>query len=263
MCLFIEDNIAIAFDVILVIKIASAGFTMFYFLNRNQEPKWTNLIFSTCYALSTYIMIYGFNIMWLDSVILLPIVIAGLDDLIRCKKPILYTIILSIILITNYYMGFMVCMFSFIYFIYKLIIEDPKSSKEFFKIIKMFIIFSVISVLIACIILIPAYIGISGGRASFGLSDFRFDTNFKIKDILDKFLPFSFEMRDIGNIGLPPIFCGSIINILVICFFLNKKIKLREKIATIGVFLIFFLSFYIVKFNLVWTLRKCSSILVI
>lgn len=263
MCLFSEDNIAIAFDVILVIKIASAGFTMFYFLNRKQEPKWTNLIFSTCYALSTYIMIYGFNIMWLDSVILLPIMIAGLDDLIRCKRPILYTIILSIILITNYYMGFMVCIFSFIYFIYKLIIEDPKPSKEFFKIIKMFIIFSVISVLIACIILIPAYIGISGGRASFGLSDFRFDTNFKIKDILDKFLPFSFEMRDIGNIGLPPIFCGSIINILVICFFLNKKIKLREKIATIGVFLIFFLSFYIVKFNLVWTLRKCSSILVI
>lgn len=73
-----------------MLKIASAGLTMFYGLNRKKNVKWTNLIFSTCYALSTYIMIYGFNVMWLDSVILLPILIAGIDDLVKYKKAKLY-----------------------------------------------------------------------------------------------------------------------------------------------------------------------------
>lgn len=87
---FSKENMPVAFNLILMLKIASSSLTMFYYLNRKKEAKWTNLIFSTCYALSTYIMIYGFNVMWLDAVILLPVMIAGLDDLIKYKKAKLY-----------------------------------------------------------------------------------------------------------------------------------------------------------------------------
>ncbi len=87
---FSKDNMPIAYNLILMLKIASCGITMFYYLNKNKEIKWTNLIFSTCYALSNYIMIYGFNVMWLDGVILLPIMIAGLDDLVKYKNVKLY-----------------------------------------------------------------------------------------------------------------------------------------------------------------------------
>ena len=160
-------------------------------------------------------------------------------------------------------MGFMVCIFSGIYFVYKLIIEDVKPFKEAIDRIRLFIIFSIIAVLISGIILVPAYIGIQKGRASYALQDAGFDTNFKLEEIPYKFLPLSFQMKDIGNTGLPPIFCGSVINILVICFFFNKKIKLKEKISAIAIFAIFFLSFFMQKINLLWTLRKSSSILAI
>lgn len=87
---FKKEYMPVAFNLIFMLKTASSGLTMFYYLNRKKNVKWTNLIFSTCYALSTYIMIYGFNVMWLDGVILLPILISGIDDLVKYKKAKLY-----------------------------------------------------------------------------------------------------------------------------------------------------------------------------
>ena len=45
-----------------------------YYLNRKKKADFRNLIFSVSYALCSYVITYGFNIMWLDSVILLPLV---------------------------------------------------------------------------------------------------------------------------------------------------------------------------------------------
>lgn len=81
-------------------------------------------------------------------------------------------------------MGFMVCIFSCIYFIYSLIINNIKPFKEIKDRIRLFIVFSAISALIAGIILIPAYIGIRNGRASYALSDVGlFDVNFKLNEL--------------------------------------------------------------------------------
>lgn len=154
--LFNKSNIIFAFDLILILKTASTSVTFIYFLNKKGEAKWTNLIFSCSYALSSYVITYGFNIMWLDNVILLPLVILGIDNLIKSKKIVLYTLSLSLSLITNYYIGFMICIFSSIYFLYKLIIENKK--KDNLKLLGRFIIFSLIAILIACMILIPAWI---------------------------------------------------------------------------------------------------------
>lgn len=82
-------------------------------------------------------------------------------------------------------------------------------------------------------------------------------------NFLGKIFPLSFQLRDIGNTGLPPLFCGSIINILIIYFLLSRKIKLKDKFITLLVFGAFFISFYLQKINLLWTLRKSSSVLAI
>ena len=73
--LFKKSDINIAYLAILLIKTASAGLSFFYLLSRNDKCKFSNLIFSTSYALSAYLITYGINIMWIDGVILLPIII--------------------------------------------------------------------------------------------------------------------------------------------------------------------------------------------
>lgn len=127
---FSKANTPFAFWVIFMLKTAAAGSTMFYYLNRKNGVKLSNLAFSCMYALSSYVINYGFNIMWLDGVILLPFIIAGVEDLLDYKKPLLYTITLSLAMITNYYIGFMICIFSVMYFVYKIICENVKSKKD-------------------------------------------------------------------------------------------------------------------------------------
>lgn len=71
---FKDNNMPIGFVTILILKTASAGLTFMYYLNRKKKADFRNLIFSISYALCSYVITYGFNIMWLDSVILLPLV---------------------------------------------------------------------------------------------------------------------------------------------------------------------------------------------
>ncbi|WP_276069360.1 YfhO family protein [Anaerostipes caccae] len=39
--------------------------------------------FGICYALSSYIVGYSWNIMWLEVMIMLPLILAGIDRLIK------------------------------------------------------------------------------------------------------------------------------------------------------------------------------------
>lgn len=127
---FSSDKIPFAFDIILVLKTSCASLSFFYFLNKKSKVQASNLIFALAYSLCAYSITYGFNIMWMDAMILLPLVITGLDRLISKNRVMLYIITLSFTLITNYYIGFMVCVFVALYFIYKLILRRYKGKKN-------------------------------------------------------------------------------------------------------------------------------------
>lgn len=251
--LFKKEQMGVAFYIIMLIKMSISGITFYFFLNRKKEPKFSNLIFSTMYSLSTAVISYGFNIMWLDSLILLPLVCLGIEDLIKYKNPILYTIFLSLTLITNYYMGFIVCIFSGLYFVYKLILEEKQQFKDYLRKFAKFLLFSFIAVLISAIILLPSFIGIKEGRIDIDLSE-SFEPNFEIQNFISKFFTNSFGIEEIGNYAMPPVFCGILTNFFVIMYFMNSKIKLKEKIASLIMLAIFFASFYIKGLNLFWVM---------
>lgn len=257
--IFEKGNIPFAFDIILILKTATCSLTFYYYLSRRKKANFTNLIFSFMYAMSAYVITYGFNIMWLDSVIMLPLVIAGIDDIIEEKKGIFYIIALSIILITNYYIGFMICIFSAIYYIYRVINGNLKDKKKIFIKSLKFIIYSLCAVLIASVILIPAFIGIKDGRADFSFSKINLDKNFGMKELILKFFTSSFTIEEIKNNAMPPVFCGVLANFLVISYFLNSKIKIKEKMLSFFILGIFILSFYIKGINILWSIGNIPA----
>ena len=118
--LFSKANIIDAVFLINVLKIGFCGLTSFIYFDKTFKYK-TNVsfMFSICYSLMAYNIVYSQNIMWLDGVIWLPIVFLGIDKLLN-KKPILFFISLTISIFSNYYIGYMTCIASLIYFIYKL-----------------------------------------------------------------------------------------------------------------------------------------------
>ncbi len=71
-------------------------------------------LFSVMYALSSYFLGYYWNIIWLDTVALLPLVVLGLVYLVRDGKYRFYVFSLALALFSNYYIGFFVCIFAVI-----------------------------------------------------------------------------------------------------------------------------------------------------
>ena len=113
--LFSSKNIPYAVMLIIFTKIGLAGLTSNILFTREKVNDWKSLIFSTSYALIAYNISFCYNVMWLDAVFLLPLIIIGIDKILENKSPLLYVICLSITLMVNYYIGFMICIFSGIY----------------------------------------------------------------------------------------------------------------------------------------------------
>ncbi len=233
--------------VILMIKFGLCGLFMNMFFNYKYGCKFTNLIFSVSYALMGFTTVYYFNNMWFDVIYMMPLVMIGINKLIR-GKPIFYTITLSLAIMFNFYMAYMLCIFCVIYFLYELFcLYKFKQIKEYGKIIIRFACFSMLAGGIAAIILIPSIINISH------VMRFELDKsllNFNLTNIYKTFLGNVFSKTYIGTHNTtsvlgrnrPVIYVSLFCFALSILYFFNKKIKRKEKILSLIVILFFIAS---------------------
>lgn len=251
--LFPNQYLPVALFLIILVKIGLCGLTFNCFINNINIFDWKSLIFSTSYALIGYNMAYFWDIMWIDGVILLPLIALGINLILKSNKPHLYVISLLGALVTNYYIGFMLCIFSAIYFVYSLFISvnNINKFKLYIRKILTYTLSSLISVGLSSFILIPTFMTLQGGKASFSISALEFRKNYSFFDLFTKFYTKSMTEYQLMY-GLPNIFCGVLITILVILYLFNSKILLREKIFSVGFIFILIMSFYINTFNLIW-----------
>ena len=246
LCIFsTSKNILEYYTFIILLRIGLSGFTMCKYLKykfKNQSNL-RYIIFSISYALMAYNVCYFFNYMYFDTVVLFPIVILGLDKLIYERKNRLYIISLTLSIISNFYIGYMVCIFSLLYFIYNIVIYKLDRN-----IIKDFIISSLLSGFMCMIIIIPEASELLKGKALLYTSNkteyFKFNMNFL--NIFYKFLPGSTSNYDL-KYGMVNIYVSLFVIILVIKYFFNKKIYKKERITTL-IFILFFL--FSISFNL-------------
>lgn len=248
--LFRQENMPLAILTIVLAKIGCSGLTMNYFLNKVFYKKWYSLAFSMGYALMGYSVAYFYNYMWLDGVIMLPLVIMGLHRMTANKRISLWYILpLFGAIIFNYYIGWMVCIFSGIYMLYLLIALDMPFMEKVKAGIR-FLFSSFIAAGLSCFLLVPTLRSIvSSAKNTAGLR-MDFNRNFGIFEILPRFLSGAGINKDAG---LPNILCGSLMFLLLIGYFIiRKKIRLREKIGAAVVFIILFLSMWLQFLNLVW-----------
>lgn len=67
--------------------------------------------FALSYALMGYVIVNQLNVMWLDGLVFLPLIILGLEKLVSGESGLSYSLFLGVMLISNYYIGFMICVF--------------------------------------------------------------------------------------------------------------------------------------------------------
>ena len=201
-------------------------------------------------------MAYYNFIIYFNNIMLLPLIILGLYEIVKKERiSFKYIISLSISIITSFYIGYMTCIFCGLFFIYLIVINKKKNIyniKSHLIIVKEFLLDSLLSVMIASVAIFTVVFSLQNGQKindGYGLKIAR-GTNFRLTDVFSGLYSISFN----GNIsnGHPIIFCGALGVVFALLFFFNKEIKIKEKIASGIMILIFVLSFYIKFINRIW-----------
>lgn len=135
---FREEHLALGIMLIIILKHGLTALTMYYFLivkfndlecsfNEKRKQYLLYAVLSIIYSMSGYAINNQFNLMWLDGMIILPLICAGLEIEERENKKGLAVFSLWMALISNFYIGYMLWIFSFLYFVF-IRIENIKNS---------------------------------------------------------------------------------------------------------------------------------------
>ncbi len=117
--LFGHKNMPEAVAAMFILKAMLSSGTFTYYLNKtNNCVNKYSMIFGPMYAFCSYFVAYSWNIMWIDAMAVFPLVVLGIERIIQYKKPTLFIVTLTYTMITNYYMAYMVCILSVLYFLY-------------------------------------------------------------------------------------------------------------------------------------------------
>lgn len=235
---FKPENMKILITILMVIKLGLCSVTMQYYLEKKHKKN--NILFALCYGLMSYNIVFMYHIMWFDSIILFPIVILGIDKIFENKNPLLYIISLGLSIIFNYYIGFIICLASVMYFIYKFIFTYKKIDKV--KVTLNYAISSLLGGMLSAFILLPSLLGLMNGKVG---SNIELGFNISYLNVIAKTFTATIAPSEIWH-GGPMIACSMFIVILVIMYFINDKISKKEKIIN-AISLLFLMTTFVFK----------------
>lgn len=237
----------------IVLKIALCSVTMTYFLNKKHEAegdtRYDSVIFGLFYALSGYMAAYSWNIMWLDCLWLLPLIMLGLEKLVRESKGLLYGVSLGFCLFSNYYIGVMVCFGIAVYCFFLLATEREMLHNFGIKLLK-FIGYTMLAILFSAVFLLPYLAYFKMTASSTGTFTWQWYSYFSVFETLARQL-INVEVET-GLNHWPNIYAGVFIFLLMPLYFLDRKITLREKIAYAVLFIFFFFSMTTRAMDYIW-----------
>ena len=237
--------------VLIVIKTGLSGLSFTWYLRKHTGTReFGSCFFGIFYALSGYMAAYSWNIMWLDCILLFPVILFGLERLVKEKKGMVYCIALGLSILSNYYISIMICIFMVIYAAVLVILYPPKKGKEFAATAGRFMLYSLLAGGLAAVVLLPEIYALQATAS--GNFDFP-------KTVSSYFSIFDMIARHMGNvqteIGLdhwPNIYCGVAVLMLLLLYLGNKNIKIKEKAVYFSLLLFFYASFSVNVLNFIW-----------
>lgn len=249
-----------------VLRIGCAGGFMAIFLRKVFKRNDLSLVyFSMMYAFCGYILGYYWNVMWLDSVALLPLVVAGVYSVLKEGKFSLYVVSLALCVICSFYIGYFVCIFVLLFCICYTVLHF-KGFKHSFKNLGKMVLFTAIAFMMTAFITVPAYMALSHSDSSADASSFplTYTINYAygyddygilntVKAIVRTATNLlSFTRPITMDKGEPNIFCGALSLVLTVFYFTSKDVKIKEKVVAALVLVFFILSFVINQLNYIW-----------
>ena len=255
---FSTESLPIGIQIITMLKIGSCGLTMYHFLkNRFSHSGYGTVLFSTMYALMGYVVTQQSNIMWLDGVILLPILMLQVYRMVTEGKWRPYPFWIMLAIVTDFYIAYMIILFSTIYFL----VEEVCCYKrwQWKRVIHqagVLIGSTILGIGTSAVIFLPVLYEIfSIGRGGSGgaLESFQkiFVLDSRMLFLPMKFLVGAYDKQQLVG-GLPNIYVSLFCLPFVLLYFVDKRNAVRSRWSYLGAIAVLLISFASKGLNQIW-----------
>lgn len=245
---FPEDRIPEAVSLLVMVRYALCGLSSAVYFRHVFKTKGETLVFSTAYALMSLNFVIAEHTQLRSGVLIIPLVFLGIDRIIQHKGGLVYYLTLSAAMLLNYYSGFQICCFAVPYFFCRLFLINNEGK---LRTALRFGIWSLLTAGTCAVLLIPVVLQLGGGMKTFDLSVFTAEPNFRVAELLGKLFNSAFDKTQTLTSGLPNIFCGVMVPFCIPLFLLNRRITKREKVSTLALLAVCFLTMWINALNLI------------
>jgi uncharacterized membrane protein YfhO len=252
LCILVPQSLLIDFmDFFIMIKGGLAALAFSYYVNQHYKRSDPIIcVVSMFYACSGYWAAYCWCTMWLDCIVLLPLIMLGIERLVDKNSCTLYGVTLGLCIFTNYYISIMVCISCVLYFIFRLVLmEGPRKKQRIGNAVLHFVIYSGLAAGMAAVLLLPEIYTFSLSASA----DSTFPT------VLSQYFPFVLMIsRHMMGIPVtfgekyPNVFCSVAVLFLLPLYVVSPRYTAKQKISRCLLLLIFLFSFNINVFDYIW-----------
>ena len=257
---FEKDQIPLFMSLVTVLRIGLCGVTSQAFIQERFGLRaFPGLLLSCAYALMEYNVYNCRNFMWLDGVIMLPLVCLGVYKAVHEGRIGLLTVSVAVTIVANWYTGYMVCLFSILYCVYEYCLHTGmhplKRFRAEWRAIGRYAAAMVMGVLMSCVVLLPALVSLLGGKAANNMVELTGTVHF---DVLHFFSGFEL-VAGVNGQDCPIVFCSGLMLLCSFYYFCCPKIGRRERVLS-GAFATFLIaSFCLQDVELLWTVYVQSA----
>lgn len=248
---FPNEILPVGIIIMMILICGGCGLTFNIMISGMWGKRFSSLIFSSAYAMMGFMMAYINCIHYFFSIMILPLVILGLYKTVKSRSiSLLYVFSAALSIISCYYIGYMILIFTAVFFMFFLFSDviEFKDFKEQIKVAFIVLGTTLLSVGISAFALFAVVLSLRGQKSS-GLQ-LALSRNFNILEFFSGLYTESFK----GNIsdGLPLIYSSVIAVVFLLLYFCNSQIKIKEKIMSSALFAFMIAGFWIDALNVAW-----------
>ena len=257
--LFPQSQLPLAVTILILMKISASGLTFAHLLISRFEGKGLLVpSFALSYALMGYVIVNQLNVMWLDGLVFLPLIILGLEKLVSGESGLSYSLFLGVMLISNYYIGFMICVFLVFYYVFAFSRQEVVGMnnlkahlKHFFTQSARFIGYSLLGAGFAAVLLLPTFYSLLGSKASYANMLIDWSFAYDPFEVVSKFYIGAFNFDQMPS-GHPNLFIGTVALTAYIYYFFHPAFSKKERFTSLALTALFFLAMNVQFLNKIW-----------
>lgn len=245
--LFSESNVLNGVQIVYSLKLLAMTWTATNYLKQKGMPIQITVLGVLGWVFSGYLLLYRIHLMWMDAFILIPLVTLAIEKGFKTGNYWGLTLWLTLAIYSQYYIGYMVGIYTVIYMVYLYITKDKDETGHVFQYVKHCIYSGLLSVWI----LIPtAYKSLGSLREQ---DPMNFINSFNIGEIFLKLRWAHLGIDDYVR-SAPLLMMGTVLLVLLIHTLMNTT--KRQRVGFLVVTIIYMASFYITPLNRIWHLGQ-------